>query len=306
MADSKKVKILPQLLKRLLSPHHLWKVIQLQRNRKRVARVYDDAQLKLYHKIMPGDFLHYGYFEQANVEPIDITLRQIYEAQLKYAEQIIDLISDKQNTILDIGCGMGGLLKVMNSRQLNAIGLTPDKNQAEYIRRTYPNTLIESRFEDLDGEQYKTHFGTVLTSESLQYLQLDIALPLVDKILKQGGKWISCDYFKIGAAGERSGHNYNLFLEKLKANGFKISYERDITLNILPTIAYVHHWATQILMPLKQFGLEKMQVKAPGFYYALQSSLPQIEEKINKNIATIDPTEFKANKRYVLMVIERV
>lgn len=74
----------------------------------------------------------------------------------------------------------------------------------------------------------------------------------------------------------------------------------------MPTIAYVYMWATQIGMPVKDFIEGKLQIKAPGIYYALQEALPEIEQKINKNIDTINPEIFAANKQYVLMVIERV
>jgi cyclopropane fatty-acyl-phospholipid synthase-like methyltransferase len=304
--NEEKKKIFPEILKRLLYPKHLFKVIQLQRNRKKVERVYDDAQLKLYHKIMPGDFLHYGFFKDINIKAIDISLGQVYKAQLEYAYQIIDLIKDFSNPVLDIGCGMGGLLRIMNERNLQAIGITPDINQIQYIRNTYPNQVIAARFEDMDTKGFVEHFGTVLTSESLQYLKLDDALPLIQKILKTGGQWISCDYFKLGEAGEKSGHNYKIFLEKLAAHGFKITMEKDITPNVLPMIDFVHLWATQVVLPLKEFGVGKLKVKAPGFYYAVENSLPEIDAKIQKNIDTINPELFKQHKQYLLMVIERV
>ena len=65
-------------------------------------------------------------------------------------------------------------------------------------------------------------------------------------------------------------------------------------------------WASQIGIPIKDFVLGKLEVKAPGVHYALQGALPEIEQKINKNIDTINPQLFAANKQYVLMVIERI
>jgi cyclopropane fatty-acyl-phospholipid synthase-like methyltransferase len=303
--SQKKEKLLSGLSKKFLNPFELRKIYLLQKNRKRVERVYDDAQLKLYHKIMPGDFLHYGYFKDPNIKPGDISLNQFYQAQLVYAEQLIDRITDTANPILDVGCGMGGLLRIMNERKMNAIGLTPDINQIKHITNTYPNKTMHCRFEDMPSGEYEQHFGTVLTSESLQYLNLDIALPTIQKILKHGGKWIACDYFKFGEAHEKSGHNFQEFLKKLDANGFQITFQQDITPHILPTISFVHLWATQVVVPLKDFGVEKMQVKAPGIYYALQNVFPRIDQKIQKNIDTIDPAIFAKQKQYILMQIER-
>jgi cyclopropane fatty-acyl-phospholipid synthase-like methyltransferase len=304
VSKSKK-KVLPLILKKFINPIHLARVIRLQRNRKKVQRVYDDAQLKLYHQILPGDYLHYGYFDDPTIHPLDITINMIYKAQDRYAEKLLELVTDTRLPILDIGCGMGGLLGMMNKKGWTAIGLTPDKNQAYHIRNKYPNTLLECKFEELDSSQYKKHFGTVITSESLQYLQTDIALPLIDKILIPGGKWVACDYFRIGNHGEKSGHNWDAFVAALDKYGFKITVEIDITSNILPTIAYVHHWGANIFVPVKNFGLEKLKVKAPGIYYAVEEAIPVLEEKIQKNIDTVDPKIFAANKRYVLLVMER-
>lgn len=298
--------ILSNIIKRFVYPQHLFHVIQLQRNRKKVERVYDDAQLKLYSQLLPKDFLHYGYFENPNIDPHDISINHLYKAQEDYGWQIVNLITDLENPVLDIGCGMGGLIALLQTKNLKTVALTPDKNQVRHITGKYKDTtVLDCRFEDMPVSDYENYFGTVVTSESLQYLQLDKALPIVQKILKQGGKWVACDYFKKGDAGEKSGHNWELFNRNLNEQGFKITYQRDITLHVLPTIAYVYMWANQIGMPVKDFILGKLQVKAPGVYYALQTSLPEIDQKINKNIDTITPSVFAANKQYILMVIER-
>jgi cyclopropane fatty-acyl-phospholipid synthase-like methyltransferase len=298
--------IVGSIVKRFLYPHHLYRVIKLQRNRKKVERVYDDAQLKLYSELLPKDFLHYGYFEDPNINPLDISINHLYKAQEDYGWQIINHITDYNNPVLDIGCGMGGLLALMQSKNLRAVALTPDKNQVKHVREKYKGVqVLDCRFEDMPANDFTSHFGTVVTSESLQYLKLDEALPLINKILKPGGRWVACDYFKKGEAGEKSGHNWQIFTNKLQQNGFKITYQRDITPNVLPTIAYVYMWANQIGMPVKEFALGKLKVKAPGIYYAVSEAIPMLEAKINKNIDTINPTIFSANKQYVLMVIER-
>ncbi len=73
----------------------------------------------------------------------------------------------------------------------------------------------------------------------------------------------------------------------------------------MPTIAYVHHWGANIGVPVKNFALDKLKVKSPGIHYALAGAIPVIEEKLQKNIDTVDPKIFAANKRYVLLVMER-
>ena len=89
------------ILKRLFLPPHIFRVIRLQRNRKKHDRSADDAQLKLYHDILPGDYLHYGYFENPDIHPLDMSFRMIYEAQDNYGKKLTSLITDFENPVFD-------------------------------------------------------------------------------------------------------------------------------------------------------------------------------------------------------------
>ena len=88
-------------------------------------------------------------------------------------------------------------------------------------------------------------------------------------------------------------------------NGFRITFQKDITPNVLPTICYVDMLVTKIGFPIKDYIIEKLQAKAPGIHYALEGALPGIEAKIKKNTDKTDPVIFAANKRYMLLAIER-
>lgn len=295
-----------RIARRILNPVHLWRIIRLQRGRKRVRRAYGDAELELYHQILPGDYLHYGYFDDPNIDPGDVSLNLVYRAQARYAEGLVALVADATRPVLDVGCGMGGMLGLMNQRGLTAVGLTPDVHQIRWIRAHYPNELIEGRFEDLDPARHVGRFGTVINSESLQYLDLEKAVPLVDRILGPGGRWIVCDYFRTGTAGERSGHQWVTFERLLERQRFRVVQKEDVTAHLLPTIVFAHHLATRIGLPLKDFALTKLRSKAPGVHYAIEDALPTVERKLQRNLESVDPASFAANKRYLRLVIERV
>jgi cyclopropane fatty-acyl-phospholipid synthase-like methyltransferase len=65
-----------------------------------------DLELYLYLKILTNNMLHYGYFEDVSVQPETISLKQVEDAQVKYANNIIDQIIAKDAPVLDVGCGM--------------------------------------------------------------------------------------------------------------------------------------------------------------------------------------------------------
>jgi cyclopropane fatty-acyl-phospholipid synthase-like methyltransferase len=299
--------LLSPLLKKLLNPVEVYRIIKLQRGRKKAERVYDDAQLKLYGQLLPGGFLHYGYFDDPSVQAGDISLNMIYQAQYRYAERLTDKLPSGNGEALDIGCGMGGLLPLIQKKGMMPVALTPDKTQIHHITQKFPDIQrYQCRFEDIPLQENLARFDALITSESLQYLKLDEALPLMHKISKEDAIWVACDYFRTGVKAERSGHQWEEFVRKLEVHGWRIEYEDDITEHILPTIAYVYMWGNNIGRPLMEFGIDKLKLKAPGWYYAAKESIERIKGKLDRNLATVDPVLFGQNKRYKLIVMRKV
>jgi 2-polyprenyl-3-methyl-5-hydroxy-6-metoxy-1,4-benzoquinol methylase len=88
--------------------------------------------------------LHYGYFENIDIAAEDISLKAIEDAQIKYAQNIIDLIKNKDGLILDVGCGMGGLSGMLAAEKLKVEALTPNINQKNTmgLNATIPSLKI--------------------------------------------------------------------------------------------------------------------------------------------------------------------
>jgi SAM-dependent methyltransferase len=294
---------------RLVQPRHLFRAASLQRNRKQTKRAYDDAQLALFAQILPTDFLHYGYFDDADKKPEDIAISDVHRAQRRYAELLLEHAHDRSGPALDVGCGMGGLCTMLRERGFSPVALTPDRTQVKHIRNTQPDTpVIECKFEDLpDVEQHESTYPTVFTSESLQYLKLDRALPLMQRILTPGGTWIACDFFRIkpGLGGGKGGHNWDDFHREVTRQGWRIDFERDITPHILPTLRYINMWARQFGLPALEFALLKLRAKQPGLHYVLEDTLAMVQDVIQDNLQIIDPAAFVENKKYVMLVMRR-
>jgi len=263
-----------------------------------------DLELFLYSKILTNNMLHYGYFEDINIQPETISFERFEEAQIAYAENIIEQIQDKNHPILDVGCGMGGFSELLSKSQYEVEALTPNKNQIEFIRRHYAH--IVTHHCNYEGFDSMRRFGAIINSESLQYISLNEAFEKSNKILMTGGKWIIVDYFSLEKKAEnQKPHHLDSFYLKAKEFGWRITYNRDITLNILPTLAYVAMYVNRFLLPLKQFAYEKLRYKQPKLYYLSQRLRAFIDRAMVKQVNVVDPIAFKSNRKYMLFVLEK-
>jgi cyclopropane fatty-acyl-phospholipid synthase-like methyltransferase len=207
--------------------------------------------------------------------------------------------------VLDVGCGLGGLMHLLTQKGHKVGGLTPDRFQVAYISDTYKYELIQSKFEKLDAAAHRSAFGTVINSESLQYIKLDRGLEILDTILMPGGRWIISDYFRTRDAHEKSGHFWDVFQEKLAEWNMKITFEQDISKHIRPTLAYFHMWGTRFGMPLYEFLTEKINRKNPALDYLLEEVLNETRVYFDDHIKMIEPEQFMRDKKYMILVIER-
>lgn len=292
------------ILTTLLNPIEWVRAYRFHQQNAKFDKSSYDLELYLYSKILTNDMLHYGYFEDINVKPESISLQLLEEAQIRYAQNIVEQIRDDKNLVLDVGCGMGGLAKMMLDKELNVEVLTPNKNQIEHISHKYPQLKrYHCKFEHIVTD---SRYGTIINSESLQYIALDDAFAHVEKLLLPDGRWIIVDYFRINETGiNKSGHLLTTFYQKCQLNGWEIVFEQDITKNVVPTIAFVNMYAERFLQPLKHFAFEKLRFKKAWLFYLVKGLRKNIDEKIQKEKASIDPVMFLSEKKYVLFVLTR-
>ncbi len=298
-----------QILGRALLPHHVFRWLRRRREHRRVATVHANAQLALYNRMLPGDFLHYGYFEDPDTPPEAISFDAIHRAQTRYAEQIASLIEHPDEPILDAGCGMGGMLGLLGATGHDVTGLTPDRFQADHIRNTYPGIpVLRCRLEDINVDKYMAYFGTIIHAESLQYMDADGVFAVLDKIMAQSGTWIVADYFRVAAAAgraSRSGWRLDAFRARLREHGYTVAHEADITANVLPTLGFALLLAHRIALPALDFAHDKLRAKTPALHYVLENVAERARDAAIRSAAVLDPAGFAAHKRYLLMKIRK-
>lgn len=287
-----------------LNPFEWIKAYQFSRENAKFEKSTYDLELHLYSKILTNNMLHYGYFDNATMPPEEISIKQFEDAQLKYAELIIDHIKDKSALILDVGCGMGGLSKMMLSRGLHPECLTPNINQICFINKTMPDVITyPCKFENIKTNNI---YGTIINSESLQYIDLQTAFEKVALITNENPRWIITDYFRLNDKGiNKSAHLLTDFMHAVEKNGWKIVYEQDITPNILPTLHLINLYAERFLLPIKHFAFEKLRFKKPKLFYMTKYLRAKIEAKISRETSSINPEMFIHEKKYLLFVLEK-
>jgi len=290
---------------RLINPVQWIKAYRFHRANSKYDKSSYDLELFLYSKILKNDMLHYGYFDDVNVETETISIRQFEDAQIKYVSNIINQIKNTEGLMLDVGCGMGGLSGMLLEKNYNVEALTPNSNQKQHIDNKYTGLLCHHmKFEDYNTDK---KYDTIINSESLQYINLDTAFAHVDKLLNSGGRWIIADYFRTGEnATNLSGHKLEDFKEKIKSKGWNLVYEQDISLNVLPTIKFAYAFANRFLLPIKHFAFEKLRYKLGWLYYMGYNLHTSINKKIEKEMCAIDPEIFLHDKKYFLFTIEKV
>ena len=309
MTDGRRVRaawIIRQVLARSLLPHHVAGWMRRRRQHRRVPTAERNLQLGFYSRVLAGDHLHYGYFDDVETAPERLGLHDISHAQWRYAEELVKLIDRPGEPVLDAGSGMGGLLALLRERGFKATGLTPDAYQVYHIRRAQPGVpVLHCRFEDMPADGHDGAFGTVIHAESIQYMDPDRVFAVVERVLAPGGLWIVADYFRVSAEGERSGWLWEDFRKRIDAGGFRVEHSRDITAHVLPTLGFAHLLASRIGLPAFEFGAEKLRAKSPAAHYVAEDILAALRGSILRNMALVDPAEFARRKRYMLVCLRR-
>jgi len=302
----RKTKVLRPVAKRLLTPSHFAEFIRRLFRTKRKDTVFNNSQLSLYANILQSDFLHYGYFEDATIRPEQTSLEDLRRAQTRYSEKVVSLIVNREAPVLDVGAGMGGISRLLSERGFEPVPLTPDKTQIAYIREKYPKLrVIEGRFQEADWTQWRGRFGTVLTAESFQYIELDEALTAIPDILSPGGRWVICDYFRIDDAVERSGHRLEEFRRRVTESGWRIAHEEDITPHVLPGLAFAHMMGERFVEPVYRFVLARLERNHPAVKYLFEDVLQAQEQRIEQGLDVVDPAVFPTQKKYMLFALDR-
>lgn len=270
----------------------------LRENRALRQQDRSERELDLYRKMFGSEFLHVGYFADPDIAPEAISLKQLTDAMQAYADLVLHRIGpdDAGQRVVDIGCGVGGLLRMLQQRGLEAHGVTPNAIHAAAIRERIPGVTVHNvGFQDLKVER---PFDFATSTEALHNVPIDQAFPKLIEVIRPGGRLILIDYYRLTPdAKSHSGWLLNEFEAALARYRVEVLEMTDIGLNVLPTMKLAHCWATRLGTPLIEYNVDRFLINHPYLGWFLKTQRQRLQDKMDK-LEVLDPTIQAREKTY--------
>lgn len=212
-----------------------------------------DYWLQIFLLMSKSEHLHLGYCEDPEKE--FISNRDLREAQENYLELCLRTIPDAVQSVMDVGCGTGEMLKRLSEKGLHVKGMVPDPLLAEKIgRKVGPDKVVLSKFEDYTDATAK--FDLVLFMESFGYIRdMRATLAKAASLLNPGGYILISDFFAKKKDKKdlfsKNFHHRGEFEETFTSNpDLEVILHRDITANTLPSIRFCNALIFDYVLPI--------------------------------------------------------
>ncbi|RUT04344.1 hypothetical protein DSM106972_045720 [Dulcicalothrix desertica PCC 7102] len=203
------------------------------------ATRYQNAAIQYYLELTNSPFLHYGYWESPPVANQELTISQLRIAQEAYSNKLLSFIPEGVNSILDVGCGIGGNASYLLERGFTVEGLAPDGLQEEMFLK---QTNCKAPFHLTKFEDFKTtnSYNLILLSESSQYIAASDIAQCASRLLSSDGYLLLADMLRVDDKyNEGIFSNCHVVTElntALGQAGFELVKTEDISSKITPTI----------------------------------------------------------------------
>ena len=269
-----------------------------------------DHVLKLYSETIRSDYLHYGFWGEPNsVEIESITLQEIKNAQDRYIEHLASFIPNEVNSILDVGCGIGGNAEYLINQGYVVETLSPDDFQKSTIAEKFNNqmTFHHCKFEKFQSEK---QYDLILESESACYIRINKGFEKAQETLRAGGYLLASDYFVHFQDDSknlhlRSSHDMEKYLSSAKAHAFELIREYDQTDNTMPTLDYGKYFIERFINPTIEYSVHSAKKNYPKTAALIGRLVaPKLEAKKNQ-LDLLDSYLFRKYRKYMIYLFQK-
>ena len=250
-----------------------------------------DPELIVTREVLHLPHLHLGVWS-IGAHP---TVEDLPAAQKEFTRLVIsklDTDKEKNNPVLDVGCGAGAGTKVLLENGYNAEGLSPDPYHEEIFKKELPGVPFHpTTFEEFSTEK---KFGAIIFSESSQYIRsLYFLFKKCRGLLKPGGsrRVIIADYFTKAGKEYLGGDNTPIqseeqLLAAAEKNGFVLSDVDDITERTLPTMKLIADFHNKYFAPSVNVLDKIVANRSPKLYFVLKMLFRRKINKLKKHLTT--------------------
>lgn len=258
-----------------------------------------DKILQFYNELLGINQTHFGIWQQGD----ELTLDNMRDAISRYTDFLINLIPEGVDTVLDIGCGYGGVANRINEQEFTVKALTLDQIQIEHCRREYPGiNFFRTGFLEFTSS---STFDLLLMSESSQYFDINLGLQKSSELLKTEGFLLVADYYFQSEADHReakgSGHNLAQYQKSIANSDFQLIEQIDITERILPTLAFAYDLFSKSDSNVKEASNAVLSASDP------QSNSARFIQDGDSEAGKIwDYDNFKRYKTYQVFLLKKI
>ncbi|MDP6169028.1 MAG: methyltransferase domain-containing protein [Candidatus Marinimicrobia bacterium] len=270
-----------------------------------------DHVLKLYSETIRSSYLHYGFWDEPSAMRIEsMTLQDIKDAQSRYIEHLASYIPDDVNSILDVGCGIGGNAEFLLNDGYEIETLSPDDFQQTVIGEKFDDRVP---FHHCKFEQFQTNkvFDLILESESACYIKIDEGFSKARDVLREGGYLLASDYFvhfrdTSKSPHLRSSHDLNRYLRSAEDNGFELVKEYDQTENTMLTLDYGKYFIDRFIDPTVDYVVYSAKKNYPKIASVIGKLIkPKLDSKKDQ-LDLLDSDLFRKYRRYMIFLFKKI
>ncbi|MEB3312297.1 MAG: methyltransferase domain-containing protein [Snowella sp.] len=233
---------------------------------------YQNAALNYYLQLTGSPYLHYGYWEPLPTSAEERSLFRLRIAQEAYSKKLLSFLPPNTESLLDVGCGIGGNAVFLLNQGLKVDGLAPDPFQQEkFLEKTQGKAKFYlSKFEDFQATQA---YDVVMLSESSQYMAaVDIAKSAA-AALKPDGYLLLADMLRTDANYTQgifsNCHDVEELAEALSQAGFELIKREDISQQVAPTLDLAVEVFRQYGLSTGEYIANVLKIAVPPLYYLL-------------------------------------